>query len=123
MQATTDGRREAALELQQLAEDFEKEDEAAFRRTRIACWVGAAIVTVIILGLLALGGDARYLGAFWLIIVGLIWGGYALSSRRQRQQTDRLRALATRWLSADLTGRRDRGVGSGVPARNEEMSL
>ena len=44
--------------------------------------------------MMVLGGDARYLGIFWLIIVGLIWAGYALSSRRQRQQTDRLRALA-----------------------------
>jgi hypothetical protein len=100
MEPTTDGRREAALQIQKLAEDFEKEDEAAFRRTRIACWVGAAIVTIVILGLLALGGDTRYLGVFWLIIVGLIWAGYALSSRRQRQQTDRLRALATQWLRA-----------------------
>lgn len=55
-----------------------------------------AIVTVVILGLLMLGGDALYLGIFWLIIVGLTWAGYALSSRRQRQQTGRLRALATR---------------------------
>jgi hypothetical protein len=84
MGPTADVRREAALEIQKLAGDFEREDEAAFRRTRIACWVGAAIVTIIILGLLALGGDARYLGAFWLIIVGLIWAGYALSSRRPR---------------------------------------
>src|SRR5919106_2378704 len=100
MELTTDGRREAALDIQKLAEDFEKEDEAAFRRTRIACWSVATIVTIIILGMMVLGGDARYLGVFWLIIVGLIWAAYALSSRRQRQQTDRLRALATRWLSA-----------------------
>ena len=100
LEPTADARREAALEIQKLAEDFEKEDEAAFRRTRIGCWVAAAIVTIIILGMMALGGDARYLGIFWLIIVGLIWAAYLLSSRRQRQQTDRLRALATRWLSA-----------------------
>lgn len=103
MQPTPDGRREAALEIQRLAEDFEKEDAAAFRRTRIACWVVAAIVTIIILGMIALGGDARYLGIFWLIIIGLIWAGYALSSRRQRQQTDRLKALAMRWLSEGPT--------------------
>jgi Flp pilus assembly protein TadB len=103
MEPTADARREAALEIQKLAEDFEKEDEAAFRRTRIACWVVAAIVTIIIVGMMMLGGDARYLGVFWLIIVGLVWAGYALSSRRQRQQTDRLRALATRWLSAGPT--------------------
>jgi hypothetical protein len=123
MDPTADARREAALEIQKLAEDFEKEDEAAFRRTRITCWVVAAIVTIIILGMMVLGGDARYLGVFWLIIVGLIWAGYALSSRRQRQQTDRLRALATRWLSADPTVGRDRGVGSGVPARNQRTEL
>ena len=115
MDALADARREAALEIQKLAEDFEKEDEAAFRRTRIACWVVAAIVTIMILGLLVLGGDARYLGVFWLIIVGLIWAGYALSSRRQRQQTGRLRALAARWLSAGPPISGDRGVPSGVP--------
>ena len=119
MEPIADARREAALEIQKLAEDFEKEDEAAFRRTRIACWVITAIVTIIILGMIALGGDARYLGIFWLIIVGLIWAGYALSSRRQRQQTGRLRALAARWLSAGPTLSRDRGVPSGVPVRNE----
>jgi hypothetical protein len=110
MEPTTDARRQAALEIQKLAADFEKEDEAAFRRTRIACWVGAAIVTMVILGLIALGGDARYLGIFWLIIVGLIWAGYALSSRRQRQQTDRLRALASRWLSAGATAEHAAGA-------------
>ena len=109
MELTTDGRREAALDIQKLAEDFEKEDEAAFGRTRIACWVVAAIVTVIILGMMVLGGDARYLGVFWLIIVGLIWAGYALSSRRQRQQTGRLRALAARWLSAGPTAEHTKG--------------
>jgi Flp pilus assembly protein TadB len=103
MEPTADTRREAALEIQRLAEDFEKEDEAAFRRTRIVCWVVAAIVTVVILGLVILGGDWRYLGVFWVIIVGLVWAGYALSSRRQRQQTGRLRALAARWLSAAPT--------------------
>jgi hypothetical protein len=112
-----------ALEVQKLPDDFERDDEAAFRRTRIACWVVAAIVTIIILGMIALGGDARYLGIFWLIIVGLIWAGYALSSRRQRQQTGRLRALAARWLSAGPTVSTDRGVGSGVPARNEGTEL
>jgi Flp pilus assembly protein TadB len=123
MEPTTDGRQEAALEIQKLAEDFEKEDEAAFRRTRIACWVVAAIVTIMILGLLVLGGDARYLGVFWLIIVGLVWAGYALSSRRQRQQTSRLRALAARWLSEGPTVSGDRGVPSGVPVRNERTEL
>jgi undecaprenyl pyrophosphate phosphatase UppP len=119
MEPIADARREAALEIQKLAEDFERDDEAAFRRIRIACWVFVAIVTVMILGLLVIGADARYLGVFWLIIVGLTWTGYALSSRRQRQQTGRLRALATRWLSASPTVGRDRGVGSSVPARNQ----
>jgi Flp pilus assembly protein TadB len=123
MEPIADARREAALDIQKLAEDFEKEDEAAFRRTRIACWVIAAIVTIIILGMIALGGDARYLGIFWLIIVGLIWAGYALSSRRQRQQTDRLRALSTRWLSAGPTVSGDRGVGTGIPAKNKGTGL
>jgi Flp pilus assembly protein TadB len=123
MDPIADARREVALEIQKLAEDFERDDEAAFRRTRIACWVVVAVVTIIILGLLVLGGDARYLGVFWLIIVGLTWAGYALSSRRQRQQTGRLRALATRWLSADPTVGRDRGVGSGVPSTNQGTGL
>jgi hypothetical protein len=122
MEPVADARREVALEVQKLAEDFERDDEAAFRRTRIGCWVAVAIFTIIILGLLALGGDARYLGIFWLMIVGLTWAGYALSRRRQRQQTARLRALASAWLSAGPTGSRDRGVGSGVPASHEETS-
>ena len=108
MEPIADARREAALEIQKLAEDFERDDEAAFRRTRIACWVVVAIVTIIILGLLVLGGDARYLGVFWLVIVGMTWAGYALSSRRQRQQTGRLRALASRWLSSGPTQQRPR---------------
>jgi Flp pilus assembly protein TadB len=123
MAPIADARREAALEIQKLAEDFERDDEAAFRRTRIACWVVVAIVTIVILGLLLLGGDGRYLGIFWLFIVGLTWAAYALSSRRQRQQTGRLRALATRWLSAGPTVSRDRGVGSGVSARDDGMEL
>jgi threonine/homoserine efflux transporter RhtA len=123
MEPIADARREAALEIQKLAEDFERDDEAAFRRTRISCWIIVAIFTIIILGLLTLGGDARYLGVFWLIIVGLTWAGYALSRRRQRQQTGRLRALAARWLSAGPTVSRDLGIGSGVPARNEGTEL
>ena len=123
MEPVAGARREVALEVQKLAEDFERDDEAAFRRTRIACWVVVAIVTIIILGLLLLGADARYLGVFWLIIVGLIWAGYALSSRRQRQQTGRLRALAARWVSADPTVGQDRGVGSGLPARSQATGL
>jgi cbb3-type cytochrome oxidase subunit 3 len=115
MEPTTDARREVALEIQKLADEFEKEDEAAFRRNRIACWVGVAILTLVILVALMLGGDARYLAVFWLIFLGLIWAAYALSSRRQRQQTDRLRALAARWLSGGATVAGERGVPSGVP--------
>jgi hypothetical protein len=53
-----------ALALQKLAEDFERSNEAAFRRTRIVCSVVAALVTGIILVLLISGADRRYLGAF-----------------------------------------------------------
>jgi drug/metabolite transporter (DMT)-like permease len=81
-----------------------------------------AIVTIVILGLLLLGGDGRYLEVFWLIIGGLTWAAYALSSRRQRKQTGRLRALATRVSQGPLVSR-DRGVGSGVPARDDGMEL
>ena len=88
MDPLASARREVALEIQKLAEDFERSDDAALRRTRIVCWVVAAVVTVVVLILLLAGGD------------GLTWAGYALSSRRQRQQTGRLRALATRWLDA-----------------------
>ena len=87
-------------------------------RQLLACWIVVAIVTIMTLGLLVIGGDARYLGVFWLIIVGLIWAGYALSSRRQRQQTSRLRALAARWLSAGPPVSGERGVRAGVPVRN-----
>jgi Flp pilus assembly protein TadB len=110
MEPTADARREVALEIQKLAEEFEKDDEAAFRRNRIACWVGVAVVTLVILVVVTLGGDARYLAVFWLIIVGLIWAGYALSSRRQRQQTSRLKALASRWLSGGPAVGGERGV-------------
>ena len=92
-------RRKAGLEIQTLAEDFERSDEAAFRRTRIVCWVIMAAATAILLILLVAGGDWRYLGAFWLFVVVFTWAGYWISTRRQREQTGRLRALATRWLT------------------------
>ncbi len=95
-----EGRREVALEIERLAEEFERSDEAAFRRGRVVCWVVTAAVTAVVLVLLVAGGDWRYLGAFWVVIVGLSWVGYGLSTRRQRQQTARLRALATRWLTS-----------------------
>jgi hypothetical protein len=91
-------RREVALEIEGLAEEFEKSDEAAFRRTRVACWAVTGVATALALIVLVAGGDWRYLGLFWAAVVGLAWAGHALSSRRQRLQTARLRALATRWL-------------------------
>jgi hypothetical protein len=54
---------------------------------------------VLVLILLMMGGDRRYLGLFWVAVVGLTWAGYAFSSLRQRRQTGRLRALANRWLA------------------------
>jgi threonine/homoserine efflux transporter RhtA len=101
MDPNVDARREAAVELQQLAEEFERSDEVALRRTRILCWVASAVVTIATLLLLISSADWRYLGAFWVVIVGLIWAGYGLSSRRQRQQTSRLRAVASRWLTGE----------------------
>lgn len=101
MDAKADARREVGLEIQKMAEEFEKSDEAAFFRTRIVCWVVVAVVTVILLVLLVGGGDWRYLMAFWLATIGLVWGGYGLSSRRQRQQIGRLRTLAAQWLSGE----------------------
>src|SRR4051812_30257499 len=94
-------RREVALEIQRLAEEFEASDEAAFRRSRIICWGVTAAVTIVILALLVMGGDRRYLGFFWVVIIGLTWAGPLFSSYRQRRQTSRLRALATRWLGRE----------------------
>ena len=97
-------RHEVALDVQRLAEEFERSDEAAFRRTRLACWAITALVTVLVLILLVMGGDRRYLGLFWVAIVGLTWAGYAFSSFRQRRQTAQLRALADRWLASSPPG-------------------
>jgi hypothetical protein len=117
MEPIADARREAALEIQswpRISErDEPRSDEpvspaglswASSPSSPWACWCS---------------GDARYVGVFWLTIVGITWAGYAFSSRRQRQQTGRLRALANWWLSADPTVGRDRGVGSSVPATNQ----
>jgi hypothetical protein len=98
MDSRREARREVALEIQKLAEEFERSDELAFRRSRMACWVVVAVVTVIVLFLLVIGADWRYLGAFWIVIVGLTWAGYWISARRQRQQTSLLRNLADRWM-------------------------
>ncbi|MBB3264543.1 hypothetical protein JJL56_11565 [Azospirillum sp. YIM DDC1] len=94
-----EARRQAGLEIQALAEDFEQSDEAAFLRMRIIGGVVAGVVTLVLLVLLTAGADWRYLFGFWVVIVGFIGIGYAVSVYRQRQQTARLRALATRWLT------------------------
>src|SRR5689334_15768541 len=101
MDPVAEGRREVALEIEKLAGEFERSDQGAFRRTRLVCWAVTALVTVLILIVLIMGGDRRYLGFFWAVIVGLTWAGYAFSSYRQRHQTGRLRALANRWLTAE----------------------
>ena len=94
-----EARRQAGLEIQALAEDFEQSDEAAFLRMRIIAWVVAGVVTLVLLVLLTAGADWRYLLGFWVVIVGFTGIGYAASVRRQRQQTARLRTLANRWLT------------------------
>ncbi|HYH39410.1 MAG TPA: hypothetical protein VD860_14400 [Azospirillum sp.] len=101
MDAMTDARRQAGLELQALAQEFEASDEAAFRRTRILCWVVLAIAALIEMLLLIGGGDWRYLLGAWLVIAAVTWGAYAVSTGRQRRQTARLRELALRWLGVD----------------------
>src|SRR5919202_3915259 len=101
MDPVADARREVALEIRKLAEEFEGSDEAAFRRSRLVCWVVTAAVTIILLVLLVMGADRRYLGFFWVAIVGLTWAGHLYSTYRQRQQTSRLRALANRWLAGE----------------------
>ena len=100
MDPLTAARREVALEVESLAREFEASDNAAFRRSRLICWIVTAAVTALALILLLFGGDGRYLTVFWLVVVGLVWAGHLLSSHRQRQQTARLRGLATRWLAA-----------------------
>jgi Flp pilus assembly protein TadB len=101
MVSAADARREVALEIEKLAHDFERGDEAAFRRGRTACWAVTVLVTLVMLMVLILGGDWRYLGSFWALIVGLTWIGYALSTGRQRRQTNRLKALAAGWLNGE----------------------
>ena len=96
-----EARRQAGLEIQALAEDFEQSDEAAFLRMRIIGWVVVGVVTLVLLVLLIAGADWPYLLGFWVVIVGFTGIDYAVSVRRQRQQTARLRALATRWLTGE----------------------
>ncbi|UEM19806.1 hypothetical protein JL100_022370 [Skermanella mucosa] len=103
MDSRSEAHREVALEIQKLAEEFERSDELAFRRSRMVCWVVVAAATLIVLFLLVVGADWRYLGAFWIVVVGLTWGAYWVSARRQRQQTSLLRNLADRWMSGSPT--------------------
>ena len=98
MDPLTAARREIALEIQSLADEFQTSDEAALRRSRIICWISTGLVTALVLILLVMGADSRYLGFFWVVVVGLVWASHLLSSRRQHLQTARLRTLATRWL-------------------------
>lgn len=101
MDPLTAARREVALEIEKLAQEFEASDDGALRLTRIVCWAVTAVTTLVILILLVVGVDRRYAGFSWFAIVGLTWAAYAFSSYRQRQQTSRLRALANRWLSGE----------------------
>lgn len=100
MDPLTAARREVALEVESLAQEFEASDNAAFQRSRMIAWIVTAAVTAIALILLVFGADGRYLTVFWVVLVGLVWAGHFLSTRRQQQQTAKLRALATRWLQA-----------------------
>lgn len=92
-------RRDAALELQQLAIEFEAADLAAFRRIRVLCWLILAIATAVVIVFLIAGGDWRYMLGFWLIVQLLTWGSYLLSARRQKQQTDQLKQLSAKWMA------------------------
>lgn len=97
MDPVTDVRLQAGLEIRELADEFERSDEAAFVRTRALCWALVGVVALVCLALWMAGADGRYLTASWAVISLLIWGGYWWSSSRQRKQTARLRALADRW--------------------------
>ncbi|QJE71736.1 hypothetical protein HHL28_00165 [Aerophototrophica crusticola] len=98
MDTITDARRQAGMELQALAEEFEGSDESAFRRSRIACWVVTAAAGLIALVFLLAAADWRYVLLLWFTVSALSWLTYFLSVRRQRAQTARLRDMANRWL-------------------------
>lgn len=104
MDPVTDVRLQAALEIRELAEEFERSDETAFVRTRALCWALVGVVALVCLALWMAGADARYLSVSWAAISLLIWAGYWWSSRRQRSQTARLRALADRWTGPASMG-------------------
>ena len=105
MDAIANARREAGLELQALALEFEQSDEAAFRRGRIIAWVVTGVVALAALILLIVGADWRYIVGFAAAVIGLAWLGYWLSTHRQRQQTAKLKDLAARWLGGAPVGK------------------
>ena len=88
-----------------LVSERERSDESAFRGMRIICWVVSAIVAVVALIFLIVGADWRYILSFTVAIIALVWLAYWFSARRQRQQTAKLRALATRWLTGAASKR------------------
>lgn len=91
-------RREVALDIERLADEFEASDETAFRTGRIVIWVVLGIVSLIVILLLFAGSDWRYVLGTWAAAAVVLWGGYWLSASRQRRQTRRLRELAAKWM-------------------------
>ncbi len=93
-------RREVALDIERLADEFEVSDDTAFKTSRVVIWIILGIVSLIIILLLFAGSDWRYVLATWAAAAAVLWGGYWLSARRQRRQTRRLRELAAKWMEA-----------------------
>jgi hypothetical protein len=98
-------RREVALDIENLADSFAVSDERALKASRIGIWVILGIVSLVIVLLLFAGSDWRYVMATWASSATVLWGGYGLSARRQRQQTRRLRELATKWMEGNPAAR------------------
>lgn len=105
MDPVTTARREVAMDIDRLADEFETSDESAFRATRIAIWVILVVVAAIVLVLLVAGSDWRYAIGAWAAAAAILWGGYAFSSGRQRRQTRKLRDLAAKWMEGRADGR------------------
>lgn len=105
MDPVTTARREVALDIDRLADEFETSDESAFRTTRIVIWVILGLVALIVLVLLFAGSDWRYALGTWAAAAAILWGGYAFSSGRQRRQTRKLRDLAAKWMEGRSDGR------------------
>lgn len=91
-------RREVALDIERLADDFEVSDETAFKTSRIIIWIILGLVALVVLVLLFAGSDWRYALGTLAAAAAVLWGGYWLSARRQRRQTRRLRELAAKWM-------------------------